>query len=428
MNRIRKVFKRDIVGVLAIISVLFSGCTGKDKRFGSDILPHDRHLVPNFRQFLSEISAKTVYDTVVVGYHDSLAVDTVIFGSFNDPILGKTNAALAAQLGLTGKPKISENPKIDSVMLKVFYDGVYGDTLTKQTVKVYELEKELLTNGRYYSPLRSGSVNDVKPGSADIGSASFLPGKRRSSKNKFIKVALDNAWGQKFLMDTTNFDDNEKFLKVLKGIYLEADPVIDRGALLRLDPRQLRVSFYYHEENHKDSTQNFTIWVTDNSVVVPRYTFDYTDALLKPEDSEKESRVVVRPNAGTKVELDITGLENWADSASLLNSLVTNAQLSIKVDTIISDLDQFPVPLQLMMKASSDTIYFPGFFNSKKGIYSFNITAYVIDVINKKKEGQEFFIFTPDSRSSYERVILNTSNSTSSLKLDIFYSTVKKEE
>ena len=93
--------------------------------------------------------------------------DNNLLGSFNDPVFGKTTAHYAAQFRLAAFPDFGTNPVVDSVRLYVFYRNIYGDTITTQHLKVFEMESDLDPDADYTEDV------DLRSMASDIPLAEF---------------------------------------------------------------------------------------------------------------------------------------------------------------------------------------------------------------------------------------------------------------
>jgi hypothetical protein len=155
----------------------------------------------------------------------------------------------------------------------------------------------------------------------------------------------------------------------------------------------------------------------------------------------QDSLVFIKPNAGTRVKVNITTLDKWKDST---DCVINKAVVTFHVDTLISDLrKRFTPPQNLFLKYNDaadkelflDDIeagisYFGGFYNSVDATYSFNIAGHLQKIINEGNDdpsilGNSLYLVHSDRRNSFERVILKSSNSSRPIELEITYTKYK---
>src|SRR5690606_38371488 len=119
-----------------------------------------------------------------------------LLGSLNDPVFGTTNVDFATQLRLLDKPDLGNNPVTDSVKLYLYYRLIYGDTVTPQTFRVYELESPIVRDETYNQDI------DLKSFASDylLGEISHIPAVRQDSATRdtfyqSLVITLDNSIG-----------------------------------------------------------------------------------------------------------------------------------------------------------------------------------------------------------------------------------------
>ena len=159
------------------------------------------------------------------------------FLGLDDPEFGKTSIDLAAQFRLQFYPDYGTNPVVDSVKLFLYYRGVYGDTVTPQTFRVYELESSLDVDEEYFQDvnLKSYASNE------SIGEIVYTPQVRVDSTSSdtlfsLITIPLDNSIGEKLVnADSLQMINNDVFLEFFKGLYIESlKEENDGGGILQL--------------------------------------------------------------------------------------------------------------------------------------------------------------------------------------------------
>ncbi|MFV0269023.1 MAG: DUF4270 family protein, partial [Draconibacterium sp.] len=124
-------------GILVLLFIL-GACTDENE-LGLETLP-GRDLI--------NVKTSTVKEDIKAYINNEFGivanqVDNILLGSFNDPSFGNTTASLAVQCRLNYFPDFGTNPVVDSMFLYLYYYGLYGDTVTEQTIRVYEMLDDL---------------------------------------------------------------------------------------------------------------------------------------------------------------------------------------------------------------------------------------------------------------------------------------------
>ena len=200
---------KNLIGAILLFSVIVWGCQKGDQSLGVNLLPGVKILDTRYHQDKSSITTSILTDT-------KIRVDgslNNLLGSFNDPVFGRTDASFAAQFRIPGNPVFKVTAQLDSIILRMYYQKHYGDTLNTQTVNVYELNNSLNYNSIYLSSFNIKNLASTEP----IGTGNFIP--RFSADTtilQVISVPLKNSFGNYLLgLDSLKMTSNESFLNIL---------------------------------------------------------------------------------------------------------------------------------------------------------------------------------------------------------------------
>ncbi len=380
-----------------------------------------------------------------------------LLGSIYDPVFGKTTINFAAQFRLQGYPRFGTNPIVDSVKLYLSYKKLYGDTLTPQKFRVYELTKSIYadsTNAKgesvaypYYQDINLKSMAS----SQLLGEIEYTPKLKLSEKKdtlfQSIVIPLDVSLGQKFVnADSMLLVNNEVFLEFFKGLYIETEEQSEPGgAILTQEavfssrsPGSALAIYFNNDENkakEKPDTMYHAFAITSFSARINSIEHDYSgtpfyDALN--QESVEDTLIYVQATGGLRSKVFIDGLSTWKDS---LNIAVNKAELIFQIDTIASDFRTFSPPSQLLLTAIDKTgkeflpkdyffssIYYGGYLRSDY-TYRFNITQHLQEIIKVESFDDLGFYLSPMAKNSEaNRVVLKGSKSSSGIKLVVTYS------
>lgn len=410
--------------------LLAASCNKEPDFIGLDLLPEGDRLNMSYIDTL-DIEAYTIREDSL--RTDGLAVNLI--GYINDPTFGQVNASFYTQYRLASfGNKFIPTSVADSMVLYLVYAGLYGDSLSTQHLKVYELNEKLEADKAYYS----GNSKTIAP--SPIGEVTFVPSfvPDTVTKTARLRISLSNEFMLKFLAATdSTYTSNTKFLEVFKGLYLEADPSATTGTgsvvSFNLLHAESKLQLFFHNDTVK-SQINFVI--NSDAIRFNHYEHDYSAAAgmlvdqLQGNTLAGEERLYIQAMAGTKVNLripyiqNIPGKEKMAINEALL--VLTNAD----------PLSAFLPPPQLAIRLYNDTgsyvilpeesinaFYFGGQYR-KDGEYHFRITKYVQDrMMHPEKPDYGMVLLAAGSALIGNRVVLyGPGSETSALKLKIYYS------
>jgi len=432
-----------------------TACNEKNE-LGLELLPGEDLINVKSVEVKSDISAFTFSeDNIVTSEHS-----TNLLGSLNDPVFGNTTAGFAAQFRLTSYPAFGDNPVADSTFLILYYRVIYGDTLTAQNLKVYELEESLNPDIEYTqeTDLKLMASTDA------VGELTFTPKVELDSTTadtlyQYLKIPIDNELGNKIVTaDSLDLSTNEAFMNIFKGLYVEAQKLMtsESGTLLSVETvptstfnGSVLAIYYNNDENrHKQEVDTLTpdtlsrvFRITQYSAKVSNITHDYTGTAFENslnQEEEQQAKIYIQPTGGLKSKILIDNLLNWQDSAK---TAINKAELVFQIDTITSDKDNFTPPLRLLLTyidpkgeeklpvdAGFNPYFYDGYLRSDY-TYHFNITQHlqrIIDITDPNDEdyvgNQGFFLTTGQRPDIANRVVLEGANQPDGIKLIITYS------
>lgn len=452
---INQIFK--YTSVAFILALLFTACN-EDSDLGIEILPGTDLINVENAVIKDQLSA---YANSEFGIVTSKS-DYNLLGSFQDPVFGNTTVNFATQVRLTAYPDFGSNPVVDSTFLFLYYRSVYGDTITPQNIKVYELESSLDADAEYKQDIDLKSMASAEV----IGETTFTPQIELDSASldtlyQIIKIPIENSIGQK-LADADSLDliSNDVFLEYFKGFYLESENINTpgSGSLVKLiasssstfqgsalllyynNDENLALALDDDEETQPD-TMSMPFLITQYSARVNNITHDYSGTSFYDEVDqgvEQDDYIYVQPTGGLKSHITIGELSGWRDS---LNTAINKAELVFQVDTVASEIDKYPPPSKLTLtfidkdsieRLPIDYYYSPIFHDGnlrEDYSYHFNITQHVQRVINvldpdldEYVGNQGFVITTGQNSDDPRRVVLEGTGRENGVQLIITYS------
>ncbi len=426
-------------GLTALVAVvLIVSCNKEPDLIGLDLLPEGDRLNMSFTD-TSTIIAFSVRE-------DSLRTDELsnnLLGYLNDPIFGSVQASIYSQYRLpTNNITFGDNPVADSIVFTMVYNGIYGDSLTQHTVRVYELNDSINIDSTYFSH----STVPYLP--EQIGEATFVPNLREADSidgayvKPHLRITLTPEFANKLMASTAEtLSSNSYFLEAFKGLYFTTDAVSagNPGSIIYFDmlDEMSRITLHYH--NDKDTT-SVKFLINSSCARFNNYNhFGYSSAspeLLQQFAGDTTSggnRVFMQSMAGSKVKF-------WIP---YLKEIPKNAKIAVNEALLIFTNDEpesiFAPPSLLGIRALSNsgtylvlpdetigTAYFGGRYINKKE-YQFRITKYVQDrIMYPDAPDNGLMLITSGGSLTANRLVLNgPTHPTDRMKLVIYYTLIE---
>ena len=451
-------FYKFIFGFATILTLLWS-CTDIPGKVGYDLLPAG-DLVQVFKDSTYTVSGLKAF-TETDGYQRTDEPTFNLLGTFNDPIFGKTKADFALQFRIDSFPKKQNVVAIDSLVLYMVYNEIYGDTKTQQNFKVYELASDLSKASKYYQDVDLKSMaksqvladfNYIPKFKLDSLTTRTLSKKEpKDTVIQTMRIRLDQSLATKLMAaDSTTLSSNDPvkgknyFLNYFKGLYIETSDLNSGGAIMRIKATAngSKMVMYYHTA--KDTLLKISYKINDHSARVSKFAHDYSQTTFVSEINKtdvQDSLLYLQTSGGLRTKIFIPNLGTWKDST---NFAINKAEIIFQVDSILSDEAKLMPPDQLVFSAIGvDSIgnpikylpkdfefsayYYNGTYNSKDKTYRFNIANHMQQVIDKisGKENMGFYLATSQPVSTFKRVVLKGPGSKTGIRLQITYSKIK---
>jgi hypothetical protein len=384
--------------------------------------------------------------TTVIAYsvlEDSVRTDrttTTLLGSIYDMVFGKTSASVYTQIAMSvSAPDFGANPQCDSMTMVLSYVGYYGDTLTPQTVKIYELVDSLNIDTSYYSnqslvydpSLLSDFTFQPKPN--DTVWIDEEPYKAQ------LRIPMNTTLGNKVLTTSTDvLASNSSFKTIFKGLYISADPVNTpgTGAILYMNFSSSYSTIYLYY--HNDDSDSLVYRIAINSASLQRFgnynhygyadaTAEFQNQLLLSDTTLGNQKIYLQCMAGVKTKIFFPYLMNWVkDNKIALNE----AQLIFKNNdpenslSPPSALSLFGIndegKIEFLPDEYESELYFDGKYQNSS--YRFRITRHLQDILNESDPNNGLYLMISGASLNAGRVVLNgPSNPLDSLKLRLVY-------
>jgi len=357
------------IAIVATVAIVFSACKkiNESTELGGNLIPP----VDNINTFDTSLTVQAFNDTF------GLANDTLylarnqefFLGKINsDPFFGKTDARMFLEL----KPPFykfnyldrPDSLVLDSIVLVLDYVETYGDTLTPQTINVYELDQANNFRSDTGYLIRK---NDLTY-STLLGSRTIFPYTLNDSVKAYkdttvnqLRIRLSDAFGNRVLdfdsIPNGAFASDSLFKKKLKGFALQS--VGSGGAVMGFNltgvNTKLAVYYRYLDGGGPASYDTTVTYLSFNSNCAAANFIqrDYSGtpllASINNNPATPDPILYIQGNPGTFANLKIPAL------AGLSNRVVHRAELIVEQLYDISD-STYRLPDFLYLDAADPTI------------------------------------------------------------------------
>lgn len=402
------------------------GCTNDPDEIGVGIMPDDERLTVLFS------------DTTTVRVHsvfaDSIKTDRtsrVMLGSYTDPVFGVSSVNLATQVTFsTVSVNFGENPVLDSIVFSLDYMAIptpsgqsikaYGDTMTMQTFKVFEIDEDLYFDTAYFSNY-SLSLKAEELASVSL---SFRPSDSimvDTVKTKpQLRIRLSEEFGNSILNAPEDaLESGEGFQDFMKGLYILSEPVTAGGAIAFFDilASTSRLTIYYH--NDENDRQSYPFFINDQVARFMTFTHDYDQgdaafvAQLNGDTTLGNEKFYLQSLGGVEAVVSFPYIQDWFNDQTII---INEAKLVFSNADSESD---FAPPAELFFFVLNDNgtigfldeqfegeAYFGGRYNTDNGQYFFRVTQHLQQVLTGEKPNTPFSMGISGASLAPNRVVL----------------------
>ncbi len=433
--------------MLLLFVFIFSSCNKKPARIGDEIQP-DRNL-------LSVTFSDTTNIVAYSSLEDSIRTDAtteMLLGSLNDATFGTSVAGFYTQFRLsTSGHSFGENPVADSMVLQLAYTGAYGDTITQQTVHVYELLEDIIVDSSYYS-------SSYKQTSAtDLANFNFSPLPNSpypfngDTLDPMIRIRLSDLstelMDRLIHADSSDLDSNVSLKKFFKGLYLIGDPVASGGAVSYFSLTSTNSFLRLYYKNDEEDSLYYTFYITSGDEhynVFNHNNYQNADPVFVSQVVQKDTllgtnTLYMQSMCGVKTRIRFPNLINYPDFLGK-NIVINEAKLFLtgtetptiytppaQLALVSDDGDGSYTILNDQLEGSS---YFGGTYKSSVNEYQFRLTRYVQDMLinGKGRDDYGLLLFVVGASGKADRWIFNGTNPETDtlkpLRLQIVYTVV----
>lgn len=416
-----------------LVSLIIVSCKD-DTKIGNELQPG--------KDKLSVFTVDTIPFEVNSFSPDSLrsnSLNQFLFGGYYDEVFGMSRGHFITQLRFDSLRYIGDaktdrnNIVLDSIFFVIPYTSYFGDSLSLNEVRVYELQKSINNFQEYYSnyDIKSAYNENELLGSlfyraADENNIIIKDNTTGANLNTYaLKIPLKMELAQHLLDNIDLYNGSvEKFWDFFKGVCVVSS--FGTESFIQIGPlaTYVRMEMHYHDvtEFLSDSIVKDTIWkysATDTTFTVNYDYFtkvkprqqdfyvnsecgrfavienDFSNSQLNPKGTDpKDPYAYIRGGGAMRARIKFPKLQDRVEFAPLPGEdssriVVNSAKLIMKIDNNAINVNKFIPPDYIAAYADyGDTIvkvndlvfgwdYFGGSLNLFDFSYTINISSFI---------------------------------------------------
>lgn len=433
-----KIILRNIIIILSLL--LLSKCSDNPEELtlGEEFIESETTftLIDTFSVKLSTV----ILDTIITS-----GTNRMLIGNFNDNIFGKISSKSYFQIGIPDSFDVEEDEIYDSLVLNLKYDSYYfGDTTKVQKIFVHQLTENIdLNNGEVLTSHSSFNYNPTP-----IGSIVFNPEPSKTSDTLKIKISDEIGLDlfDKLRTNSVILSNNESFINYFHGFVLKEDESYE-GSIIGFNGNGDDVELILYTRKEASSTEKtkYQFRLEDVSKQFNNIFHDFSSTQLNNLVEQRYELPSVESSGLSFLQGGI-GLAIRIDFPSLGEILLFKrgkiVDAGISVGPLKNSYDDFDLPSELSIyetdklnrknipvynnqnnivtsKLSIDELYDEG------TSYSFDLTKYLNDELADSyvdpEKGLLIMLSDADTRASFDRLIADTQNKNTKLKIYYLY-------
>jgi len=402
----------------SILIVGLAACS-EPSLVGEEILPDTGLNAAQFTDTVTILTYAIKEDSIKT---DNLSLYNI--GAIESPTFGEVVADVFTQVRLqSNEIDLGDTLTLDSIVLTLDYDFFYGDSLAEQTIRVFEVNEDMIQNEDYFQ-FDSFSFDGTEIGSLENHVHQFNDSLSLNGIQTIphLRIRLDDAFGQQFIDASGDslFLNNDNFLGWFKGFYIQFDEAnSDKDLMVAYDMYSplSALTLYYQNSENDTLQQDFVI--NPNAVIVNQIKQDYTGSLAESYidviNLAGDSICLVQGQAGINTRLEFPYIENFGEA------VVNQATLTV-YEIQQSNADSIYIAPEIMFLArpttDEDGLSNFGLIDNANLTFEvddegnivykfeFNVEIVMQDLIEGEGMGVEIFIVPATRHTQPRRVVL----------------------
>lgn len=402
---------------LLLSLAVFVQCKKPENMIGKEVYDPEALLDANGVDTFQLFTSVEIADSVI-----SRQPNTVLLGSYNDPVFGRVDGSFYAQFRLeANNPNFGDLSTvfIDSVVMSMEYREFYGEPNDQQRFEVYKVDETMYLDTIYYnfSSLDLGNESLVPVGKEMIKPE---PGKRvvvgADTLAPQLRIHLDTNYAWEIFNSSASgtLVNNDVFLESFKGLYVKTNNPLwssGSGSVLFLDFRDpdSKITIYYRQNGE---SRRFSLLANNNCIYFNHLDVNHTGTPIQQTlDNPSLGMTTFFTQAGIlRAKIEFPGVSNLSEKTIIHRAMLYLPLSYFNGNAFFPSLvcvASIQIEGQRGQFALGSNQYSSAFKR-----YGFTLTSYMQDLIRGKFPNEGIYVSAANFNSTVERVIFNGPNTT----------------
>mgnify|MGYP001316475779 CR=1 FL=1 len=377
-NNLTNIQKTIFFGVLIVFGLLINySCEEDPSALGSNLLPDSDKVKIYIDSSLTFKGRVFLNDPILTSNRTNYTL-----GAMQDEYFGKFEGTYVGQFLPQALDTNVIFYMIDSVVLYVQVDSVFGTINNSVNFNVYEINETIIDDSSYYS--NEPAIN-YYTGQTKINSDSYMQG------DSLMAFPLYLSFGSKLKNSKDYYRSDSVFIEQFKGISIAPELIEEPGGVLysNLSSSNSRIVMYYKYADDDSLQFSYYLYKGDRFA---QYNFDYSSGkvneFLNNSGEDADSLLFIHGINGVVSSIQFNNYMDWKDDSSYS---IINAELELPV-FYEEGMDLFYPPSLYIYFADTDSSvyqiddvssgYFNGSYNEETKKYNLNISRHFMRFIN----------------------------------------------
>ncbi len=400
-----------ILAATGIFTLLFISSCDEDPTFlGRDLLPPTDDLSAKYTEDILIETNITKGDPLITS-----VTPVFLLGSYIDPNFGISKADFMTKLAISDTT-IPENIFIDSMIFNLEVDGFFGDTLSTQTLRIFEMTQGLSNDTIHYSnTLPDGKYNPQELASIQISPADTI---------LEIRIVNSDFFRQFEEVHDSVYADPNDFYNFFEGFYVTTENTGNPGAIFYIDLTSAitGLNMYYRESAGGEVMETEMI-IAEFTPRVNTFYHNYEGSLVSQffdRNIPEDTALFVSAMGGVDTKITFPEIEEWINKKPIA---INKAELYIPVeDSLFNGLSESDYPSSLSLQTynqdgkltylydyridNDSKSYFGGKYDNNENAYVFNIGVHLQSYIEGDVSNMDLVLKAGQNSISANRVIM----------------------
>jgi hypothetical protein len=409
---------RNIFFLLLIVIAGFTSCEEDPTTVGLDLIPPKDKVAVSFTDSFAILSSTITYDSIVSGN-----LFTTRLGDFSSDVFGVSKASFLTQFLVNNLNPEEGTAILDSVVLHMRVSNVYGDSMARQKIKVYEMTDTLDSDKAYYPFL------DPSP----YYNPSVIGQKTTTFSDSIISVKLTPEIGRTLLSaDSSQLASTSAFQQYFNGLYVEAiGESTGSLGIIDLKSEETELVIYYNDTLSRKFPTTIrsgeTSYIVAGNVNIINHNYDNAVfAGMIGDTPAIQENIYVQGAAGVRSEIKLERLEEFKGQYA-----VSKAELIVPLDSVKQGELQ-PLDGLILSKRGEGGVLMPledqlitgnfigGGYDEDSKSYTFSIPLHIQSYLNGEIASPDIIISANINSSTLGHSILKGDGSSNGIQLRLF--------